>query len=50
MYNYGMIELTLPKFELKFNSRLNDILSKLGMNYAFNENFSDFNELIEKKY
>ena len=50
MYNYDMIELTLPKFELEFNSRLNDVLSKLGMNYAFNENLADFNELIEKKY
>jgi len=43
------IALALPKFELKFESDLNDVLSKLGIHDAFNKKLADFRELIEKK-
>ena len=43
------IALALPRFELEFESGLNNVLRKLGISDAFNENLADFYGLIEQK-
>ena len=43
------ISLALPKFELRFESGLNDVLGKLGIHDAFNERLADFSEMREEK-
>ena len=43
------IILDLPKFELRFESGLNDVLGKLGIHDAFNERLTDFSKMREEK-
>ena len=43
------IALALPKFELSFESSLKDILIKLGIHDAFDEDAADFREMKELK-
>jgi len=58
MYKRKVI-LELPKFELKFSSKLNSVLQKLGMKEAFDRKFANFkgiggdlyiDEVIQKTY
>ena len=46
--NYVKVHLQLPKFELEFKEKLNDILIDLGMYEAFNPNNADFRGLREE--
>ena len=43
------ISLALPKFELSFESSLKDILIKLGIHDAFDEDLADFREMKKQK-
>ena len=45
---YAKVHLQLPKFELKFEQNLNEILKGLGMYEAFDENLADFTGMREK--
>ena len=45
---YDKVDLQLPKFELKFEQNLNDVLISLGMHNAFDENIADFTGLREE--
>ena len=42
------VALALPKFELEFESGLNSILNKLGINDAFDNTLADFSEMTEE--
>jgi serine protease inhibitor len=41
-------ELFLPKFEFKYENKLNDELEAMGMTDAFNPGFADFNNISDK--
>ena len=43
--DYAKVHIQLPKFEVRFSERLNEILNDLGMYNAFNSNFADFTGL-----
>ena len=43
------ISLALPKFELSFESSLKDILIKLGIHDAFDEDLANFREMKKQK-
>ena len=45
--NYVKVHLQLPKFELEFKEKLNDILKDLGMYNAFNPKDADFTGIKE---
>jgi serpin B len=49
MHSRNEIALALPKFELKFESILNGILSKLGIHDAFDKYLADFSEMRKEK-
>ena len=40
--SYQKVRLELPKFKLEYTSELNGVLSKLGMNEAFNKQSANF--------
>jgi serpin B len=42
------VALALPKFELEFESGLNSVLNKLGINDAFDNTLADFSEMTEE--
>ncbi len=46
--NLEKVVLALPKFELRFESSLNDVLSKLGIHDALDENSADFSGMKEE--
>ena len=46
--NYVKVHLQLPKFELEFKEKLNQVLSDLGMYNAFSEYEADFTGLRSK--
>ena len=45
---YSKVHVQLPKFELKFEQNLNEILKGLGMYEAFDENLAEFTGMREK--
>jgi len=45
---YSKVHLQLPKFELKFEQNLNQILKDLGMYEAFDKKLADFTGMREK--
>ena len=45
---YVKVNLKLPKFELRFEENLNDVLSSLGMHNAFDRTNADFKGLREQ--
>jgi len=45
--DYVKVHLQLPKFELEFKEKLNEILKDLGMHNAFNPKDADFTGLKE---
>ena len=47
-FNNFKVNLQLPKFELEFKEKLNDVLISLGMYDAFDENHADFTGLREE--
>ena len=49
MNTINEIYLSLPKFELEFESYLNDVLSKLGIHDAFKKKLADFSEMQEEE-
>ena len=46
-FDYAKVDLQLPKFEVKFSEKLNEILSDLGMYNAFDSKLADFSGLRE---
>ena len=42
------VELWLPRFEIDYNIKVNDVLSKMGMPYAFQSDKADFTNLSRK--
>ena len=45
--NYQKVELYLPKFEIKFETQLEEIFQKLGIKLAFNPDKADFSSMIK---
>ena len=43
--DYVKVHIQLPKFEVRFSEKLNEVLNDLGMYNAFNSNYADFTGL-----
>ena len=44
-FDYVKVHIQLPKFEVRFSEKLNEVLNDLGMYNAFNSNYADFTGL-----
>ena len=45
---YAKVNINLPKFELEFSQKMNEILKSLGMYNAFDQNYADFTLMREE--
>ena len=45
---YAKVNINLPKFELEFSQKMNEILKSLGMYNAFDRNYADFTLMKEE--
>ena len=45
---YAKVNINLPKFELEFSQKMNEILKSLGMYNAFEPNYADFTLMREE--
>ncbi len=44
-FDYGEVELGLPRFKAEYELKLNDVLKKLGMEIAFERGVADFSRM-----